>query len=217
MKLYRFRFSPFARKVQMLLDLLPAEYELNEVNYVDREELATITGGYIKVPVLVDDTGEVFVESRRICEHLIARSGEHLVLAAFEGAVWAYADFVDGPLEDILFRVASPLVRDRWQSNFARSLFVFIKERKFGSGCIDEWERSRDTLMDNARHLLAPTLRTLGRQPFLFGEQPTLADAALYGVSMMLEEASKELLEELSPTLVSFARSLERYAKALQR
>ena len=53
MKLYRFRYSPYARKVQMVLDLLRAPHELIEVKYGDREELARLTGGYIYVPVLV--------------------------------------------------------------------------------------------------------------------------------------------------------------------
>ena len=40
MKLYRFRYSGYARKVQMLLDLIGARYDLVEVPYGDREELA---------------------------------------------------------------------------------------------------------------------------------------------------------------------------------
>src|SRR6478736_4468170 len=55
MKLYRFRYSPYARKVQMLLDLIGARYELVEVPYGDRNEIARVTGGYIYVPVLVGD------------------------------------------------------------------------------------------------------------------------------------------------------------------
>ena len=55
MKLYRFRYSPYARKVQLLLDLLGKRYELIEVPYANRSELAALTGGYIHVPVLVTD------------------------------------------------------------------------------------------------------------------------------------------------------------------
>src|SRR5215831_18277783 len=107
MKLYRLRYSPYARKVQMLLDLVPLEYELVEVNYGDRNELARLTGGYIYVPVLVDDAGKVLVESRVICDALLSRpEAKRLVPSPFEGPIWAYHDFVDGPLEDILFRIA---------------------------------------------------------------------------------------------------------------
>src|SRR4051794_13440641 len=101
MKLYRFHYSPYARKVQMLLDLLHRKYELVEVSYRDRSELAQVTGGYIYVPVLVGDDGRVTVESRRICEVLLTgAAAEKLVPAPFQGAIWAYADFCDGPLED---------------------------------------------------------------------------------------------------------------------
>jgi glutathione S-transferase len=47
MKLYRFRYSPYARKVQAVLDLMGAKYDTIEVPYSDRDELARLTGGYI--------------------------------------------------------------------------------------------------------------------------------------------------------------------------
>jgi glutathione S-transferase len=210
MKLYRTRHSPFARKVQMLLDLLPLEYELVEANYTDRSELARVTGGYIYVPVLVADDGAVTVESRRICEQLLAGpAGQKLVPAPFEGPIWAYADFCDGPLEDVLFRVASPAIRDAWADPGARALFNLIKERKFGAGCVDAWRNDQPALLARGRHLLAPTLTTLEQQPFLFGARPTLADAALYGNLAMLEEADPALLRRLSPGLVAYKLRVE--------
>src|SRR5262245_52118424 len=116
MKLYRFRYSPYARKVQMLLDLMGARYDLVEVPYLDRDELATLTGGYVYVPVLVHDAGNVITESRTICERLLAdpNAAARLTPSPWEGPIWAYADFTDGPLEDVMFRIASPAMRDRW-------------------------------------------------------------------------------------------------------
>ena len=52
-------------------------------------------------------------------------------------------------------------------------------------------------------------MSTLEQRPFLFGDTPTLADAALYGNCMMLEEGNRNLLDELSPRLVSYARRME--------
>jgi glutathione S-transferase len=215
MKLYRFRYSPYARKVQMILDLLGAKYELIEVAYGERQELARLTGGYVYVPVLVDDEGKAIVESRAICERLLGGSaGARLVPAPLEGPIWAYADFVDGALEDILFRIASPGIRDSWPTPWERALYVLVKERKFGAGCVDAWERDRPALLARGQHLLQPTLSTLGRRPFLFGETPTLADAALYGNCMMLEEAGGALLPQVSPVLVDFSRRLEAFARS---
>lgn len=210
MKLYRFVYSPYARKIQILLELLGAPHEVVEVPYGERSELARLTNGYIYVPVLVSDDGRVIVESRDIAEHLLAGpAARALVPSPFEGPIWAYHDFCDGPLEDVLFRLASPAVRDRWSSPSERALYVLIKERKFGAGCVSAWERERDALFARAARLLAPTLATLERQPFLFGQQPTLADCALYGNCAMLEAGDPTLLARLSPALVAFMRRLE--------
>jgi glutathione S-transferase len=217
MKLYRFRYSPYARKVQMVLDLLGATYDLVEVSYTDRNELATVTGGYAYVPVLVD-AGKAIPESRDICEHLLSgAAGKALVPAPWEGPIWAYADFVDGPLEDVMFRIGSPAVRDAWPTAGERALYVLVKERKFGAGCVDAWARDQSTLVDKARRLLAPTLRTLAARPFLFGEAPTLADAALYGVCAMLQEADRSLLARVAEPLVPFMRHLEAFTARERR
>jgi glutathione S-transferase len=210
MKLYRFAYSPYARKVQMLLDLAGLKYELIDVDYVDRHELARVSNGYVYVPVLVTNEGRAITESRNICEHILQGSvGQKLVPAPFQGPIWAYSDFTDGPLEDVLFRVASPSTRDAWPTPFARGLYVLIKERKFGAGCVDAWQRDQPALIEKARVLLAPTLQTLAAQRFLFGDSPTLADAALYGQCAMLEAGSASLLAAVSPELVSYARRVE--------
>lgn len=209
MKLYRFRYSPFARKVQMMLELAGVPHEVIEVRYGERNELAELTGGYIHVPVLVLDDGEVITESRRICERLAARpEARHLVPPAMHAAVWAFHDFVDGPVEDVLFRLASPAVRATWATPWERALYTMIKERKFGAGCIDAWAAGRAQLLERGRALLEPTRQTLAAQPFVFGDAPTLADVALYGQWAMLSE-SPELLEQLSPVFVDHARRVE--------
>lgn len=211
MKLFRFRYSPYARKVQMVLDLLGTPHEVVEVPYLDREEMARLTGGYVQVPVLVDDAGGVTVESRDICEKVLrGPGGAALVPSPFEGPIWAYADFVDGPLEDVLFRIASPYIRDQWPTPWQRGLYVFIKERKFGAGCVDAWQRDRSGLLARAQRLLEPSVLTLARQPFLFGAKPTLADAALYGVLTMVEEANPELVGACGVPFPAYLRSVER-------
>jgi glutathione S-transferase len=209
LKLYVFSYSPYARKVQMLLDLMRVPYERVVVPYGERRELAELTGGYIYVPVLVDGN-RVLCESRDICEHLLTGSAkERFTPAPFQGAIWAYADFADGPLEDVLFRIASPKLREQKADAGERALFTLIKERKFGSGCIELWAKQEAQLLARAKRLLAPTLETLRSTPFLFGKQPTLADAALYGNLAMLQGADPSYVAELGSELVTFAERLE--------
>jgi glutathione S-transferase len=214
MKLYRFEYSCFARKVQMVLDLLGLRYDLVEVPFGDRTELVTLTNGYVQVPVLVDDAGTVTVDSRAICEELLrGERAERLVPSPLQGPIWAYADWVDGPFEDVAFRIAAPGIRRRFVRPADAALFVFIKERKFGRGCVDEWERTAGELIARARAMLAPTQQTLARRPFVFGEQPTLADAALYGQCAMLRCADAALPAALAPTLGEWMRRVEAAAQ----
>jgi glutathione S-transferase len=210
MKLYRFRYSPYARKVQILLELAALPHEVIEVRYGEREELARLTGGYIHVPVLALDDGEVITESRRICEHLLARpEARHLVPPQLRAAIWGFHDFIDGPVEDVLFRLASPAVRAKWPTAWERALYTLIKERKFGAGCVDAWDAARPELIERARHVLEPTRQTLAAQPFVVGDAVTLADASLYGQWAMLEAESPELLDQISPVFVAHARRVE--------
>jgi glutathione S-transferase len=216
MKLYRFRHSPFARKVQTLLDLLQRRYEVVEVQYGERNELAKLTNGYVYVPVLVDDDGTVLTESRDISAHLLsAPDAKWLVPSPLEGPVWAYADFADNVLEDITFRIGSPSTRESWPTASDRALYVMNKERKFGAGCIDQWLRDRDLLCARARRLLLPSFATLAQQRFLFGERPTLADAALYGQALMLREADPALVSRVAPELADHAERMETYLRSL--
>lgn len=218
MKLYRFRYSPFARKVQTVLDLLGLRYTLTEVAYGERTELAELTGGYVYVPVLQDDDGRALFDSRVICRALLERPGaEWLAPSPLEGPVWGYADFCDGPLEDLTFRIASPEVRESWSSPSDRALYVMVKERKFGAGCIDRWHAERAGMITRVRELLAPSFVTLRKRPFLFGERPTLADAALHGSSLMLQEARAELLTEIAPELSEHARRMEEVLAGTRR
>jgi glutathione S-transferase len=214
MRLYRLAYSPYARKVQVVLDLLGRRYECVDVRYGDRGDLAAQTGGYVQVPVLVDDDGTVVVDSRAICERLLAgEAGRRLVPPPWDGPVWAYADWCDGPLEDVLFRLASPGVRATFVDPWERALYVFVKERKFGRGCVDEWARDRDALVARGRALLGPSDRTLAARAFLFGEAPTLADAALYGELAMLAAADRALPAAVGAAFPAFMARLESAAR----
>jgi glutathione S-transferase len=194
----------------MLLDLLGHNYELIHVKYGDRSALARLTDGYILVPVLETSNGQAIVESRQICRYLLeAPDAARLLPSPLQGPIWAYADFADGPLEDVLFRIASPIIRASWEDPWERALYTFIKERKFGAGCVEQWAKDRTQLLEKAKVLLAPSVQTLQEVPFLFGASPTLADAALYGNLAMLEAGSVELVPQLSATLPAYMRRLE--------
>jgi glutathione S-transferase len=64
-----------------------------------------------------------------------------------------------------------------------------------------------------ARALLAPTVETLQCQRFLFGDRPTLADAALYGQCVMLRAADPTMPALLGDGLTEWMTRLEAEAQ----
>src|SRR5689334_20411288 len=195
MKLYRFFQSGYARKIQALLELGGAAFDIVDVPYGNRAALVEVTGGYVQVPVVVLDDGRVVVDSRQISELLLREDPRFASMAPspFEGPIWAYSDWVDAVLEDVLFRLASPAARARLPTPAERALYTFIKERKFGTGCVDEWMMSAAALAKKGAALLEPTAKTLAKSEFIFGNKPTLADASLFGQIAMLAAVDLKL------------------------
>jgi glutathione S-transferase len=206
MKLFRFVHSCYARKIEAFLDLGGATFEVVDVPYGDRSALVAVTGGYVQVPVLVLDDSRVVVDSRQIAETLVREDDRFaaMVPSPLEGPIWAYSDWVDTTLEDVMFRLASPAARARLPTPNERALYTFVKERKFGTGCVDEWMMSAASLAKKASSLLAPTARTLAASRFIFGDRPTLADAALFGQVAMLASVDLKLLTCLQPEILAW-------------
>jgi len=211
MKLFRFQYSCYARYVQAAFDLSGVDYALVDVPFGDRNELARITGGYVQVPVVVRDDASVLLDSRHILRTLVREDARFsaLVPASDAGPIWAYADWAGTVLEDTAFRLATPALKERFATPFERALFVFVKERKYGTGCVDEWEKKSDELFARLEQLLEPSAETLRTRPFLFGKRPTLADAALYGQFAMLDMGVPDRVSALPSELLSWKNRLE--------
>lgn len=202
-KLYRFPYSCYALKVQYLLDALHLDYTPVDVPFAERSELVELTGGRVVVPAL-DHDGEVVVESRDICQYLLNLQEHTLVPEPLEAVIWAYSDWCDSTLEDVLFRLASPGIQDRFETRFEKALFAFIKERKFGAGCIEKWRQDEVALVDRAQALLAPSLAVIRRQGFVAGERLTFADISLLGHLAMVAYADPALVAVLSDQLPEY-------------
>ena len=159
----------------------------------------------------------MITESRDICEYLLVGSAaERLVPSPLEGPIWGYADFADGPLEDILFRIASPAVRDAWPRASDRAMYTLVKERKFGAGCVDAWRRDQAKLVAQAQRHSGSYAAHPRARPFLFGDSPTLADAALYGMAKMVEEGDATLVPLIAEQLPPYLRRVEAHAATVK-
>jgi glutathione S-transferase len=213
MRLYQFRYSPYAAKVRLCLQLKRLPFDIVEVPYLDRRELMSVTGGSIQIPVLTDGD-KVLLESAHITGYLDERYAPSLRPGTWEGPAVALEQWADSVLEDVAFRWAAPGIQDQiadWNGGRpdARAFFTVIKERKFGAGCVDSWRRSEHELASRCAELLAPMARTLEMRPFLLGDVPTVGDAAVWSQLYMVSVALPGRIEKVVPRMMDWYRRLE--------
>jgi glutathione S-transferase len=189
--LYQFMTSPFCSKVRKILDYKGLDYQIVEVDYVERKELIAASG-QIMVPALrledvqsggLNTAVETIVDSDRIAMRLEELCPEPTILPArSRGLHLALTRYIDSSVEDALFCAAVP---DE-EKYFARqgadrlAMFRFIRERKYGTGFCDRMEREHAANMVRVREVLGPFEMALEHGAFLLGG-PGLADFALYG------------------------------------
>jgi len=63
-----------------------------------------------------------------------------------------------------------------------RGMVIRHKERKFGRGCVDAWQRDAKQVRAELDQLLIRFEATLRHRPFIFGDAPVYADFLLFGV-----------------------------------
>jgi glutathione S-transferase len=181
-KLYQFLGSPFCAKVRKLLAFKGVEFEVIEVDYLERKELL-VASGQITVPAVTLDNGETIVDSARIATRLEELYPEPTIFpAGWRGMHVVLADFIDNHLEESVYPVAlaDELAYYSKQGPDRGALWRFIRERKFGRGFVDRTIADHKASWDRFRSALTPFEEQLGNAPFLTG-RIGLADFALYG------------------------------------
>jgi glutathione S-transferase len=186
--LYQFITSPFCAKVRKILDFKGIDYEIVEVDYVERKELLAASG-QVMVPALRLEharnggDAEVVVDSNRIAARLEELCPEPTILPPqWRGLHMALTNYIEGEVEEALFRVG---VLDEL-AHFARqgpdrlALFRFIRDRKYGADFCERMERERESNLRRMCEVLHPFERALENAAFLMG-RIGLADFALYG------------------------------------
>jgi glutathione S-transferase len=181
-RLYQFVTSPFCAKVRKILDYKGIDYELVEVDYVDRRNLLAASG-QMMVPALTLASGETIIDSDRIAERLEELYPEPTIFPPeWSGIHGALARYFDTELEDALFRVAIPdeIAHCRKLGSDREALWRLIRERKYGAGFCDQMVHAHAANLERVATMLTPLDETLDRRAFLLG-QIGYADFALFG------------------------------------
>jgi glutathione S-transferase len=216
-RLYQFATSPFCAKVRKILDYKGVDYELIEVDYLERKELLTASG-QLMVPALTFESGETMVDSDAIAMALENRYPEPTIFPKeWRGAHLGLARYFDTELEDALFRAALPFeLRHYAQQGRDREAFYrLIRERKYGVGFCDEMVRGHGANLERAYRMLAPFDDAFTDRAFLFG-RIGYADFALYGQLTYLTIGGKYAVPEDLKGLRAFHDRMDRMTSKLE-
>jgi glutathione S-transferase len=188
LKIYQFAQSPFCIAVIQALRAGGIEPELVAVSNGDRSELIRLTNGaYYQVPVLADGEQLVY-ENGPDSQDIAAYLDEHylggrLFPAPTRGWQWIVNRYLENEVENVTFKVCDAAVIPAIPEVVERTLLIRHKERKFGPGCVERWDRERASLLAEATRLLAPFEQILAQGgPFLFGAAPVYSDFLLFGL-----------------------------------
>jgi glutathione S-transferase len=216
-KLYQFLGSPFCAKVRKLLAFKGVEFEVIEVDYLERKELL-IASGQITVPAVTLDNGETIVDSARIATRLEELYPEPTIFpAGWRGMHVALADYIDNHLEEAVYplALADELVYYSREGADRGALWRFIRERKYGKGFVDRTIADHEANWERFRIALAPFEEQLGNAPFLTG-RIGLADFALYGQLFYLAFTGELKIPADMKNLRAFFGRVERISSVVE-
>lgn len=215
MRLFQFKYSPYAAKVRIAAAIKKLKLELVEVPYVQRAELVKVSGG-VGIPVL-EDGAQVVTDSPRIVAYLDTKAGPAL---RADPLAMVLEQWADSTLEDACFRLACPRLEDligESQGEAARLMFRLVKERKYGAGIVSQWRADEAKWLAETRALLSPLAEAVQSRDWLLPSGLSVADLALAGQVHMLEWAMPGFLEREVPSLVAWARRLETFGEPVLR
>lgn len=184
-ELIQLPYSPYCIVIRRVLEFSGVRFKITNIPPSDRSLVWRLTKQcYYSVPVIRDGQAVVFEtgpDSQVIAKYLDDKFALGLFPASWEGVqslLWRYfeneVEAVGFKLNDIYFREFLP--------GSEHLDFIRYKERKFGRGCIDQWQSNAQSLKDELTRLLNPCELMLIDKPFLLGESPLFVDFNLYGM-----------------------------------
>ena len=153
-ELIQFPWSPFCLVQRRILEYAGVPFKKTNIHNQDRSLVWRLTRRrYYGVPIIRDGRAVVF------------ETDDHSQVIA---------KYIDGKYQLNLF--------PRTFRGVDRILWRFIKERKFGRGCLDQWRTRQHELITDLTQVLVPFELMLAGRPFLLQEQPHFIDFDLWGM-----------------------------------
>jgi glutathione S-transferase len=203
--------------VRKLLAFKGVEFEVIEVDYLERKELV-LASGQMMVPALTLESGETIYDSARIATRVEELFPEPSIFPpGWRGVHLALADYIDNQIEDAIYGVAlaDELAHYTRQGVDRAALWRLIRERKYGAGFVDRTIANHDANWERARTALAPFEEQLASLPFLTG-RIGLADFSLYGQLFYFAFTGEMKIPAELKNLRAFFDRVDRISSALE-
>lgn len=184
-ELIQFAWSPFCIVQRRILEYSGAPFKITNIPNTDRSLVWRLTKErYYAVPIVRDGKSVVFEvseESQVIAKYLDSKLGLGLFPAELEGAQSLLWRYIENDIEGCCFKLNDIYWRE-FVPAAERLNFLRHKERKFGRGCIEAWQREQPQLLAQLEARLMPFEEMLLAHPFLLGERPRFVDFDLFGM-----------------------------------
>ena len=189
LRLYQYTYSPFCIPIELILRHSGIPYDLVNLHVGDPRPVIQLTKGeYYQVPVLEDLFNHEVIYDKSpagddIPRYILGLAPlMNLYPSEVSGLHRILINYIENDCEAVSFKVCDAY-RENWlKSDVDRGLHRRHKERKFGVGCLEEWTRTVNQLIEQFYQLIQPFEQMLAHQPFLTGARPVFADYALCGV-----------------------------------
>ena len=184
-ELIQFPWSPYCLVQNRILAFSGAHHKIVDQPPSDRSLVWRLTKKrYYQVPVVKDGRNvlfEVDENSQVIAKYLDAKLGLGLFPPQWDGLQRILWRYIENEVESHTFKLNDAYHREVVPP--AEQLpYLRHKERKFGRGCLDQWQANQKQLLSELTELLVPFEQMLARRPFLLDEQPRFVDFDLWGM-----------------------------------
>ncbi len=184
-ELIQFPWSPFCIVQRRILEFSGVKFKIVNIPNTDRALVWRLTRQrYYQVPVIKDGQQVIFEtepDSQVIAKYLDEKLKLNLFPTQWRGVQNLIWNYIESEIEDRGFKLT-----DIYYAEFLpikeHMAFIRHKERKFGSGCLDQWRAQQKTMVNELKEKLLVFEQMLFTREYLLDEQPRFVDFELYGI-----------------------------------
>lgn len=184
-ELIQFPWSPFCIVQRRILEFAEVKFRLRNIPNTDRSLVWKLTRErYYQVPVLKDGPQVIFETSETsqvIAKYLDQKFQLGLFPLETKGVQSILWQYVEDQIEGLGFKLCDIYFEEHLPKP-EHLAFIRHKERKFGRGCIRQWEANKDVMLAELAQKLVPCEQMLETRPFLLAPRPQFIDFDLYGM-----------------------------------